>query len=103
MTRDVLAPDDEAPDPRHVSGQIFIRETGARTLDGRRLVLFGGVIALDVRALEGEHQYVVLGRVDEANGIVRLSILPESAAQDRTELARGKGIDDLLTEPIWLT
>jgi hypothetical protein len=96
-------PEDDAPDPRHITGQVFVRETGAITLDGRRLVQFAGVIALDQRALEGEHQYVVLGRVDADNGIVRLSILPESAANDRTELARGKGMDAMLAEPIWIT
>jgi hypothetical protein len=98
--------DEDGPipaDPRHITGQVFVRETGAVTMDGRRLVILAGVVALDRRALEGEHQYVVLGRVDADTDIVRLSVIPHQSVHDRTELARGMGIDDLLTTPIWRT
>jgi hypothetical protein len=106
MTPPPVGYDEDGPipaDPRHITGQVFVRETGAVTLDGRRLVQFAGVIALDQRALEGEHQYVVLGRVDPETDIVRLSVISREAVHDRTELARGKSIDDLLGEPIWTT
>lgn len=95
--------DDDGPDPKHITGQVFVRETGAVTMDGRRLLRFAGVIALEKGTLQGEHQYAVLGRVDPDNGIVRLSVIPETAAQDLTVQARGKSIDDMLNEPIWIT
>lgn len=90
-------------DPRHITGQVFIRESGPVTLDGRRLVQFVGVIALDERALKDEHQYAVLGRVEADSGIVRLSIMPHTGAQDRAALAEGKTLDAILREPIWIT
>jgi hypothetical protein len=93
----------DTPDPKHITGQVFVRDVGPVTLNGRRLVQIAGVIALEQGTLDSEHQYVVLGRVEEESGIVRLSIIPQTAANDRTDLARDASIDELLAMPIWIT
>lgn len=81
-----------------ITGQLFFRDVAGkddgRTADGRKLMLVCGIIAVpENTVIKPEHQHTVVGNT------AFLAISPE--AIDRTELARGHSIGDLLTQSIW--
>ena len=80
-----------------VTGQVIFRNHGpVPTKDGRKLMSVVGIIAVpEDFEFKGEHQYVITGDDSEI-----FMIHPETAI-DRTKIAQGNGIGNLLTEPIW--
>lgn len=91
-----------------ISGQLIVRNTSSSQKHvagpGRKLVMVFGVLAVpEDFPLEGEHQYAVLGKVDELRGVVT-HILPDygrDIAVAFKESVDGWRPDQLLTAPIW--
>jgi hypothetical protein len=88
---------------RDTSGMLFVREASIRNappaVDGRRLVMVAGVLALPADAdLPGEHQFVVSGTVDEEGLHVTVH---RDGAIDQTDVTLGRTIDGVLLYPIW--
>ena len=75
------------------TGQLFFRETGTQTPDGRDIVMAVGILAFD-KPPKGEHKYTVVGTPR------RLTLLP-GTGEDFTEEARGQSVGGLLTQPMW--
>lgn len=86
-----------------ISGQFFFRDTGIEAGMERRLVIACGILAVPPNfPIRGEHQVAVVGGlqvfVDEVTPTLRLYTTQQV---DRTEFARGMGMDGLLTSQIW--
>lgn len=84
-------------------GQLFFRETAQKRLDGKKLMLVVGLVAvpekMGVEEIKGEHQYNIIGGAEPLGG---LHVYVETlTARDWTEEARGETADGILQYPMW--
>jgi hypothetical protein len=83
-----------------ITGQIVVRETGARPPDGsnRKLLMLVGVIAVPLDTpLEGENQYTVVG----TNETLTVSLRVLKPGKDISAITLGNTLGQLVLEPIW--
>ena len=86
-----------------ISGQFFFRDTGSKAGMERKLVIACGILAVPHDfPIRGEHLATAVGGLQlfgvEACPTIRIYTNPQV---DKTEFARGMGMDGLLTSPIW--
>jgi hypothetical protein len=84
-------------------GQLFFRETLQKRLDGKKLMIVVGLVAvpehMDLEEIKGEHQYNIIGGPEKLGG---LHIYTETmTARDWTKEARGETADGILQYPMW--
>lgn len=82
------------------TGQIFFRESSHKAPDGRRIMMFTGLVAMDEYDLIlSETQCTIVGQYDgEAIGFTVFT-----PGEDLSEVKEVKGakIGDLLLRPMW--
>lgn len=81
-----------------ITGQVIVRDTTTR-VNGKRVLMVVGLLAVPDDFLENHHQYTVAGNLNGYEG-ADLVLYTEHAV-DRDELAKGTGLGHLLTQPIW--
>ena len=86
-----------------ITGQIFFRDADMKAPDGRRLMMFVGVVAIDDSVeMLSERQCVVVGEITgDINFPLRLHIdTPGDDMTHNVDFASQK-IGDILLRPVW--